>query len=43
MKLPPLRYTAEIANAAAHLFRVTLSVPRPDAAGVTLSLPTCGT
>lgn len=39
MKLPPLRYTVEIADAAAHLFRVTLSIPRPDAAGVTLSLP----
>jgi predicted metalloprotease with PDZ domain len=39
MKQPPLRYTVEIADAAAHLFRVTLSVPQPDANGITLSLP----
>ncbi|MEC5386459.1 PDZ domain-containing protein [Uliginosibacterium sp. H3] len=39
MKLPPLRYTVEIADAAAHLFRVSLSVPQPDLAGVSLSLP----
>ncbi|MDB5800690.1 MAG: hypothetical protein JWL63_1629 [Rhodocyclales bacterium] len=40
MKQLPLRYTVEIANAAAHLFRVTLSVPQPDADGIRLSLPT---
>ncbi len=34
-----MRYTVEIADAAAHLFRVTLSVPQPDVAGMTLTLP----
>lgn len=37
--MKPIRYTLEIANAAAHLFRVTLTIPDPDAAGVELSLP----
>ncbi|MDB5888219.1 MAG: hypothetical protein JWM03_1091 [Rhodocyclales bacterium] len=39
MKSAPLRYTVEIADAAAHLFRVTLDIPHPDAAGMTLTLP----
>ena len=39
MKFAPLRYTVEIADAAAHIFRVTLSVPQPDIAGMTLTLP----
>ncbi|MEN3067977.1 PDZ domain-containing protein [Uliginosibacterium sediminicola] len=39
MKPAPLRYTVEIANAAAHLFRVTLQIPQPDAGGMQLSLP----
>lgn len=38
--LPPLRYTVEIADAAAHLFRVTLRIQKPDAGGMTLTLPT---
>ncbi|WP_345531107.1 M61 family metallopeptidase [Viridibacterium curvum] len=34
-----LRYTVEVADAAAHLFRVRLLVPDPDEAGQKLSLP----
>ena len=38
-KLPDLHYTLELANPAAHIFRVTLSIAAPKPAGEVLSLP----